>query len=1603
VQSNPQSYNRRSVHQRYDNSGAHLLITYNSGALLGISNISVEANGQVFATYLNRGDGDSPFQVFVAQCQFVTGTSIAAHIDVCGIRRTANTVVTWDRNPTITDVYFSMPSGHPSDVKANVSYSFGQDTPRAVYIEDPNGGKEYWSALSSGTSVFSTGANRIVVAEGCVNFNERDVRPLRAFPQSCPVPQPSGSAANSGPNPNSCDCEGDPVRLASGNMRYAETDPIPMEPLKFVRTLDTRIFGPAYSSFGHSWRSMFDSKITVWANGYIAEVVTDTNDSFLFMNRGGTWSQVSPSPGGQAATLTYDGSLNRWSFRASGASAFLIFGGPGSKLIEYRWAGTSRRVTLTYDQNEDPSRVTDSETGRVIVVVIDGSVYPKRITRMYVDGDLAQSWSYGYDASGFLRDVWHTPTGDRWRHYDPNEGALGNVVDVENRILENHNYTSADRARNSIGPSGDLTNIEYNIAGLGTGTGEFATRITSATGAVTVYYQRSVAGQWKKTEIDGNCSCGTDDGIYGFDENTGNVVRVQNAKGYVTEYAYDPLTRSRVSSVYMHLRPAGCDPETSPTQCRLARGSIMAAELEPTSATRLMHYEYADANWRERPTRVSRSSARQLGQEVVETTTYHPTTGATLTHVVAGWTGVTPRAETRTTTTTLYNGTEGAAFDPGGAFNAGWITLPQPAQRQKSADGPRTDVTDAAQWVYYPIDLAVPAFARGKLAGVKNAAGHITRYEDYDVFGNARRVVDANGVATELTYDVMGRLLTSTLKGVSGCDTVVDPLCAAELTTTRSYKSRTGLLEFETRPGGGVTKYEYDTRGRVVAISRGPSSTNLTERMEYEIDLSTGQKRAEKIFAKEAGIWVLKKTLSYTYDIFSRLQKTTHPDGAFAQYTYDAAGNILTAKDENHATANTTYGYEAAERLASVKQKLGAGEIQTTYAYDLDGNLIAVTDPNANVTSYLYDDFGQMIQQTSPVTGVTTYDYDTAGNLTITTDARGATSTRTYDALGRASSSSSTLGAQIENVTWTYDQPSANAFTAGRLTAMSDPSGSTAYAYERRGLLRREQKTIGSSSYETLFRHDADGNRSGMTLPAGDALTYTFDFAGRPTTLTRGAAPVVSSTAYMPFGLMKSLTYGNGLTRTVTFDNRYRLTSNRLSATSDLASYSYSYDSAGNITAITDVLDAGYNRTFGYDDLDRLTTANSGASLWATGSYAYDAMGNLTSLTLGTSRKVSFAYSGTTPKLTSATENGSTRAVSNDAAGNQAAVGSGAFTYTPRNSLASGDAIAYSYDARGVRVSTTRASATRHYLYTPELNLLAETTESMAAPAVAHEYLWFGGAPIAQVDVAANSVAYTFADHLGTPLLQTDAGGLVLWRAEHEPYGSIFSLRAGSTRHQPLRLPGQEAEQFDSQTNGLTERSYNIFRWYRGAWGRYSQSDPIGLRAGYNLFAYASSSPVTSSDSLGLAVNLRCRPVGAGGGLSLGDVAGALGINHCYLEITCPARGVPPTTVSYLGNTVGIEVATGSSSNADVQASLSGNFDQYRVTDQNSGCCEMERCINALARRLDASSWSLGETYNSALGPNSNAVAHRLILECGGRVDRPLGAPGFNTAGDFGF
>jgi RHS repeat-associated protein len=147
----------------------------------------------------------------------------------------------------------------------------------------------------------------------------------------------------------------------------------------------------------------------------------------------------------------------------------------------------------------------------------------------------------------------------------------------------------------------------------------------------------------------------------------------------------------------------------------------------------------------------------------------------------------------------------------------------------------------------------------------------------------------------------------------------------------------------------------------------------------------------------------------------------------------------------------------------------------------------------------------------------------------------------------------------------------------------------------------------------------------------------------------------------------------------------------------------------------------------------------------------------------------------------------------------------------------------------------------RHFLYTPELNLIVEAT---GAGGVDHEYIWFGGQPVAQIETSTGVLAWYFNDHLGTPILQTDGMATTVWRVEREPYGEMSAHREGAGRHQPLSFPGQEEDD--------GELSYNIHRWYRAGWGRYTQADPIGFTGGGpNLYVYVMDNPLKLTDSNG--------------------------------------------------------------------------------------------------------------------------------------------------------
>lgn len=326
------------------------------------------------------------------------------------------------------------------------------------------------------------------------------------------------------------------------------------------------------------------------------------------------------------------------------------------------------------------------------------------------------------------------------------------------------------------------------------------------------------------------------------------------------------------------------------------------------------------------------------------------------------------------------------------------------------------------------------------------------------------------------------------------------------------------------------------------------------------------------------------------------------------------------------------------------------------------------------------------------------------------------------------------------------------------------------------------------------------------------------------------------------------------ITPTLPYDSASQVTaiSHQLTALSQqINKADYLYDGVGNRTSLTD---RRGSQAFGYDTLDRLTSAshpllgtpqafaydpvgnrttagnvtNAGNQLTAdaTHSYQYDDNGNLT-------RKTLLAM-GNYTQYTYDAENRLTK-VEDFAAGNPTA----AFTST------------YRYDGLGRRIEKVADGQTKRYIYDGEDILLKYDGSNVLQARYTH-----GPGIDEPIAVTKGSSTYFYhQDGLGSVTDLTDAAGVTAKSYAYDAYGNI--LESPGTMEQPYTYTGRE---FDSGSGLFYYRA----RYYDPSTGRFLQEDPIGIRGGLNLYRYANSSPLIVRDSTGLVSELDDYGVGRG-------------------------------------------------------------------------------------------------------------------------------------------
>ena len=746
------------------------------------------------------------------------------------------------------------------------------------------------------------------------------------------------------------------------------------------------------------------------------------------------------------------------------------------------------------------------------------------------------------------------------------------------------------------------------------------------------------------------------------------------------------------------------------------------------------------------------------------------------------------------------------------------------------------------------------------------AEQRISRYE-YNAAGLIIKQVFPDGISLSLSYDD-SQLLRSVTDNV-GNRVEYDYDTKGNRTATRLINAEDGNEVTETQ----VTQ-EYDIRDRVSSVQQGASTTafatDAAGQLRKVVDpnqVSVASNEYDVLGRLKTTLDALGNQTSYDYNVIDRLTKVTSPNGAVTQYSYDDFGNKLSEKSPDRG--------------------------MILYHYDFAGNMVRLEDAKGDVKQYAYDALNRIVEvRYSDATLNQTFRYDLTeslrgeyacliGKLCQIIDGSGGTAYG-YDAWGNMTVHQQVTSGYLYSTYYTHDK-------GNRVLSMRYPDGSEV-RYQR-DILGRITDVVRVQSGGKTNKQNKESVQEQTSAKESTKTTGT-------TRTTETAQTILSRRAYRADGQFTEQRFANNVLETRQYDDQARLTQQTLKLKdATVSSTSYAYDANGNIlqqkqNRNTEQLKSKYTQNYRYDELNRLVNDNVFA-------YDYDANGNrLNSKALGKkgefdllgglsnkqlsskqlSSKQQTQFKKQKPQALSYFQHSNQvlsinqMRIKHDANGNQLNDENGReYEYDVIGQLVkvtlNGLVLAqYRYNAQRQRVEKKAQGLVTHYHYNAQGQLLQETRYSP------ERVNWHGTTQIVWVDAqpvyqqgsgyqlaedksvsAQHQSTYLIADHLNTPRIGFSESATISWRWQSDGFGSLQAEndpdQDGQDTIVNLRFPGQY---FDVET-GL---HYNWHRYYNPITGRYITSDPIGLSAGINTYAYVGGNPLTSYDLLGLCDNL---------------------------------------------------------------------------------------------------------------------------------------------------
>jgi RHS repeat-associated protein len=453
--------------------------------------------------------------------------------------------------------------------------------------------------------------------------------------------------------------------------------------------------------------------------------------------------------------------------------------------------------------------------------------------------------------------------------------------------------------------------------------------------------------------------------------------------------------------------------------------------------------------------------------------------------------------------------------------------------------------------------------------------------------------VDRNGNAITMSHNSEGQL-----------ETVTD---GAGRKLTFAYNGE-GLVESVKDPMGHTVKYTYES-GNLMSVTQ-PGETALRWQFRYnsEHEMTSEKDGREHAVTTEYG--GANRVISQT-DAMERTRKWAYSatEAGELQTTITEPNGAVTVEIFNNAYLPTSITHAYGTSIAAT----------TTYRYNANNELVAVTDPNKHTTEYEYDSIGDRDLAIDPNGDETEWSYYEEHYLASMRTPKGETTTYVLESHGNPEAiERSAPGGKIQKTTYKYDGK-------GDLTSETNPVEHTRmFEYDTYG--DRESETDPEGNKRT-WKYNEDSQEIASVSARGNVkggepskfeTKIERNAKGQPLTVTNALGQTTKYT-YDADGDLEALTDGNGHTTTYTYNADNEQT--RVEAPNKTVTET-EYDADGNVIDQTD----GNKHTTKYvrNLLEEVTESVN--PLGETTKMEYDAAGNLKTLSDPAKRTTTYAY-----------------------------------------------------------------------------------------------------------------------------------------------------------------------------------------------------------------------------------------------------------------------------------------------------------------------------------------------------------------------------------------